>query len=311
MNVIFMGTPEFSIPSLRVLLDIVNIVAVVTQPDKPVGRKRILTPPPVKKFALENGLRVYQPERVKDERFINTLLLHKPDLIVVAAYGQILPKKILEIPPIGCINVHASLLPKYRGAAPIQWAIINGEKVTGITTMWMNEGMDTGDIFLQEELEIKREWNSEDLTKELSMLGGKVLKKSVEMIESGVIMRVPQDHCKATYAPLLKKEQGKIDWNKTVVDIYNLIRGLYPWPGAFTIKNGREIKIWKAEIYSNGEIVHPGRFYGIIPGDGFIVGCSDGCLLVKELQESGKKRMSAMEYIIGHPIREGDSFADA
>lgn len=310
MNVIFMGTPEFSIPSLKVLLDKVSIPAVVTQPDRPVGRKRVVTFPPVKKFALENGLRVYQPEKVRDEQFINTLLSYKPDLIVVAAFGQILPRKILEIPSIGCINVHASLLPKYRGAAPIQWAIINGEQVTGITTMWMNEGLDTGDIFLQEQLEIKKEWTSEDLSKELSLLGGKVLQKSIDMIKAGTIIHVPQDHTKATYAPMLKKDHGKIDWNKKAVDICNLIRGLYPWPGAFTLKNGQEIKIWKAEAFSKEEKVHPGRFYGMVRGKGILIGCSDGCVLVKELQESGKKRMSAMEYMAGHAMSEGDRFAD-
>lgn len=310
MNVIFMGTPEFSIPSLKALLGRTNVSAVVTQPDRPVGRKRVVTFPPVKKFALKNGLRVYQPEKVRDDRFIDTLMSCKPDLIVVAAYGQILPRKVLDIPSIGCINVHASLLPKYRGAAPIQWAIINGEQITGVTTMWMNEGLDTGDIFLQEQVEIKKQWTSEDLSRELSLLGGRVLQNTIDMIESGNIIRVPQEHSNATYAPMLKKDQAKIDWNKRATDVCNLIRGLYPWPGAFTLRNGREIKIWKAEVFSRLEHVYPGRFYGIIPGEGILIGCMDGCLLVKELQESGKKRMSALEYIAGHAMSEGDMFAN-
>jgi len=311
MNIIFMGTPEFAVPSLKVLLDTADIKAVVTQPDRPVGRKRIITPPPVKKVALQNGLRIFQPEKMRDEQFYKTLRSYKPDLMVVAAFGRILPGEILEIPSIGCINVHASLLPKYRGAAPIQWSVVNGEQVTGITTMWMDEGLDTGDIFLQEQLEIKREWTSEDLAKELSLLGGKVLLESIGMIKSGKLIRIPQDHAKATYAPMLQKEHGKIDWNKRAVDIYNLIRGLYPWPGAFTSRNGQEIKIWKADVFQKEEKFFPGRFYGQVPSKGFLVGCSEGCLLVKELQESGKKRMTAMEYMAGHRLSEGDSFADA
>ncbi|MDN5312337.1 methionyl-tRNA formyltransferase [Thermoanaerobacteraceae bacterium SP2] len=310
MNVIFMGTPEFAVPSLKTLLDTVNVQAVVTQPDRPVGRKRIITPPPVKKIAVENGLQVFQPEKVRDEQFIKVLSSFKPDLIVVAAFGQILPRQVLKVPSIGCINVHASLLPKYRGAAPIQWSIINGEHVTGITIMWMDEGLDTGDIFLQEQLEIKKEWTYEDLAREMSLLGGKVLKKSIEMIKSGNLIHVPQDPEKATYAPMLKKEHGRIDWNKSAVDIYNLIRGLYPWPGAYTLRNGQEIKIWEAEAIPQERKVSPGKFYGTVRGKGFLIGCTEGCLLVKELQEAGRKRMTAMEYMAGHPMSEGDNFAD-
>jgi len=310
MNIIFMGTPEFAVPSLKVLLDAADIKAVVTQPDRPVGRKRIITSPPVKKVALENGLPVFQPEKIRDEEFVNTLRSYKPDLIVVAAFGRILPGKILEIPSVGCINVHASLLPKYRGAAPIQWSVVNGEQVTGITTMWMDEGLDTGDIFLQEQLEIKRDWTSQDLAKELSLLGGKVLLQSIEMIKAGKLIRIPQDHAKATYAPMLKREHGKIDWNKKAMDIYDLVRGLYPWPGAFASRNGQEIKIWKAGVFQKGEKFLPGRFHGEVQDEGFLVGCSEGCLLVKELQEPGKKRMTAGQYLAGHFMSEGDIFAD-
>ncbi|HHW02936.1 MAG TPA: methionyl-tRNA formyltransferase [Thermoanaerobacterales bacterium] len=311
MNVVFMGTPEFAVPSLKTLIDTVNVQAVVTQPDRPVGRKRIITPPPIKKIAVEKGLQVLQPEKIKDEHFIKILSSIKPDLIVVAAFGQILPPQVLKIPSIGCINVHASLLPKYRGAAPMQWSIINGEHVTGITTMWMDEGLDTGDIFLQEQLEIKSKWTYEDLAGEMSMLGAKVLKKSIEMIKAGNIMRVPQDSSKATYAPILKKEHGRIDWNKRAVDIYNLVRGLYPWPGAYTIRKGQEIKIWEAEAVPQETEVSPGKYCGTVRGKGFLVGCSEGCLLVKVLQESGKKRMTAVEYLAGHSMNEGDNFADA
>lgn len=234
MRVVFMGTPEFAVASLDILLkERIDIVAVVTQPDRPVGRKRIITPPPVKKLAIEHNIPVYQPAKVRDEEFIKKLLSLEPDLIVVVAFGQILSRQVLDIPKIGCINVHASLLPKYRGAAPVQWAIINGEKVTGVTTMWMDEGLDTGDIFLQESIEIKDDWTALELFSELSILGGKLLIDTLKHIKSGNIIRIAQDDTQATYAPMLKKEIGKIDWSKSANEICNLIRGTYPWPCAY------------------------------------------------------------------------------
>ncbi len=312
MRVVFMGTPEFAATPLKMLIkEQTDIRAVVTQPDRPVGRRRIITPPPVKTLALQYDIPVYQPEKVKEEEFISTLASIKPDIITVIAYGQILPKRVLEIPKIGCINVHASLLPKYRGAAPIQWAVMNGETVTGVTTMWMDEGLDTGDVFFQESIVIKEEWTTLDLFKELSHLGGKLLLKTLAHIKSGNLIRKPQDHEKSTYAPMLKKEDGKIDWLKSTNEIYNLIRGTYPWPGAFTVKNGKEIKIWQAKPYSIGKEPVPGIYKGLIKNEGFLVGTGDGSILVTELQEAGRKRMKATDYLAGHNMQEGDSFADA
>jgi len=311
MKVVFMGTPEFAVPSLEMLIkENIDVIAVVTQPDKPVGRKRIITPPPVKKVAIENNIPVYQPVKVKDEEFVKFLISLKPDLITVVAFGQILSRQVLEIPKIGCINVHASLLPKYRGAAPVQWAIINGEKVTGVTTMWMDEGLDTGDIFLQESLEIKKEWTALELFNELAILGGKLLVKTLEHIKSGNIIRKPQDDAQATYAPMLKKEIGRIDWNNSADEICNLIRGTYPWPCAYTIRQGKEIKIFKARHFPSSNAPAPGKFRGLVKNEGFLVGTGTGDILITELQEAGGKRMKATEYLIGHQIEEGDLFAD-
>lgn len=312
MRVVFMGTPEFAATPLEMLIkENIDIIAVVTQPDRPVGRKRIITPPPVKALAMKYNIPVYQPEKVRDEDFIKALDSFKPDLIAVVAFGQILPRQVLEIPKIGCINVHASLLPKYRGAAPIQWAIINGEKVTGVTTMWMDEGLDTGDIFLQEPIEIREDWTALDLSKELSVLGGKLLLTTLEHIKSGKIIKKPQDNEKATYAPILKKEIGKIDWSKSAEEIVNLIRGTYPWPCAYTTRNGKAIKIFKARTFTSGKEPAPGKFRGLIKDEGFLVGTGTEDILVIELQEAGGKRMKATEYFIGHQFKEGDFFADS
>jgi methionyl-tRNA formyltransferase len=229
----------------------------------------------------------------------------------VVAFGQILSSQVLEIPKIGCINVHASLLPKYRGAAPIQWAIINGEKITGVTTMWMDEGLDTGDIFLQESIEIKEDWTSLELFKRLSTLGGNLLIKTLEYIKTGNLIRIPQDNAKATYAPMLKKEIGKINWSNTADDICNLIRGTYPWPGAYTTRNGSVIKIFKARPFPSGKDSAPGKFRGVAKNEGFLVGTGTCDILVTELQEAGGRRMKATEYLAGHHIKEGDSFADS
>ncbi|MDN5331109.1 MAG: methionyl-tRNA formyltransferase [Tepidanaerobacteraceae bacterium] len=311
MNVVFMGTPDFALPSLEALVEHgYNVLAVVTQPDRPKGRKRILTPPPVKVKAEKYGIKVYQPEKIRDESFARVLESLEPELFVVVAYGQILPPSVLRIPSIGCINVHASLLPKYRGAAPIQWAIINGEEKTGVTTMWMDEGMDTGDIFLQREVIIDPYWTAVELSEVLSKVGSELLLETLEKIKAGNIIRLPQNHAQATYAPVLKKEDGRIDWKNTAKDIYNLIRGVQPWPGAFTFRKGVELKIWRAEIYAKGETRGPGKIVGIDKERGILVGTGDGVLLITELQEAGKKKMSAAEYLRGHSIAEGEFFSD-
>ncbi|MGI6484975.1 MAG: methionyl-tRNA formyltransferase [Thermoanaerobacterales bacterium] len=313
MNLVFMGTPDFAVPSLEALLKKGhNVAAVVTQPDRSAGRKRILKPPPIKKFAEKYDLKLLQPERIRDERLLKTLSMIKPDLIVVVAYGQILPSNILRIPSIGCINVHASLLPKYRGAAPIQWAIIKGEKQTGVTTMWMDEGLDTGDIFLQKRVTIDQSWTSEDLSRELSYVGADLLIKTIELIHSDKIIRRPQADLGSSYAPLLKKADGLINWGNTTESIYNLIRGLYPWPAAYTLRHGRDIKILRAQKHEG--VVNeypPGSFAGVVKGLGFLVTTGDGVLLVEELQASGKKRTKALDYLAGHNINKGELFADA
>lgn len=311
MNVVFMGTPDFAVPSLKALIENgFSVSAVVTQPDRPVGRKRIITPPPVKPLALRHHIEVLQPERVREQGFIEKLALLKPDIIAVVAFGQILPEELLELPTMGCINVHASLLPKYRGAAPIQWALIQGEKTTGITTMWMDRGLDTGDIFLQESISIDSEWTGEDLFRELSTLGGKLLVKTLNEIKKGNIRRIPQGNEGVSYAPMLKKEDGFIDWNKGAEEIADLIRGLYPWPGTYTVRGRREVKIWKAKPYKDCPRGNPGTYVGKVEGKGFLVGTAEGCLLVEELQEVGKNRISATDYLLGHPMIEGDGFAD-
>ncbi|KXG75558.1 Methionyl-tRNA formyltransferase [Fervidicola ferrireducens] len=311
MKIVFMGTPDFALPSLEALIEHgYDVLAVVTQPDRPKGRKRTLTPPPVKVKAEKYGIRVYQPEKIRDESFVKVLESLAPELFVVVAYGQILPPSVLRIPSIGCINVHASLLPKYRGAAPIQWAIINGEEKTGVTTMWMDEGMDTGDIFLQKEVAIDPEWSAVELSEVLSKVGSELLLETLEKIKAKDIIRVPQNHAEATYAPVLKKEDARIDWKNSTRAIYDLIRGVQPWPGAFTFRRGVELKIWRAEIYATGESGEPGRVLGIDKERGILVGTGDGVLLITELQEAGKKRMSAAEYLRGHSIAEGEFFSD-
>jgi len=308
MKIVFMGTPSFAVPSLKVLIENnYDVIAVVTQKDKPKGRKQLITPPEVKVEALKYGIPVFQPEKVRQEDFIRELEELRPDLIVVVAFGQILPVRVLKIPSIGCINVHASLLPKYRGAAPIQWAIINGEEETGVTTMWMDEGMDTGDIFMQERIKIKEYWTSEDLALELSKIGAELLLKSIKEIEKGNILKIPQNNAEATYAPILKKEHGLISWGKSAKEIYNLIRGTYPWPGAYTYLKGQEVKIWKArymEDLSGG----PGKIIKIVKNEGILVGTGNGALLITEIQTSGGKRMKAFDYVLGHPLSEGDEF---
>lgn len=310
MNIVFVGTPDFAVPSLQGLIkEGLNVSAVITQPDRPIGRKRVITPPPVKKVAEKENLKVLQPEKIKDEGFVEKLRREKPDLIIVVAYGQILPKSILEIPTIGCINVHASLLPKYRGASPIQWALVKGETETGVTTMWMDEGMDTGDIFLQESIEIDKLWSSQELTQKLSELGAKLLLETIDHIKDQNYIRIPQDDSQASYAPLLSKKHGKINWNHAAIDIYNQIRGLTPWPGTYTVRDNKKIKILKAKPFYNIKSC-PGKYLGKIDDKGFLIGTGNGALLVTELQESGRNKMDAISYLLGHPMEEGENFSD-
>lgn len=307
LRIVFMGTPEFAVPSLRALIEVgENVVAIVTQPDKPRGRGKKLTPPPVREAALKHNIPVFQPEKIKDEPFITAISNFSPDVIAVVAYGKILPKAILDIPPKGCINVHASILPKYRGAAPINWAIINGEKETGITTMLLDEGMDTGDMLLTEKVEIRDDDTTSSLHDRLKYIGADLLIKTIKDIKSETIRPIPQDDSQATYAPMLKKEDGRIDWTMKAEEIKNLIRGLNPWPGAYTRWDGKQIKIFKAEVEA-GVKEEPGTVINIST-EGIFAATGKGILLIKELQPENKNRMTASEFIKGYRIVKGQIF---
>lgn len=305
MRVIFMGTPDFAVPSLEALLTKHEVVLVVTQPDKPKGRGKKMVPTPVKACALEHGIPVLQPEKVKEPEFVEQLRSYEPDLIAVTAFGQILSEPILEMPKYGCINVHGSLLPKYRGAAPMQWSIIDGEKVTGITTMYMVKGLDSGDMLLKAEVEITDEDTFATIHDKMAVTGANLLLDTLDQLEAGTLERIPQDHDAATYAPMITKETGHIDWSKNRQDIINLIRGLNPVPAAYTIYEEEVLKIFGAVISdvqadgaANGEIV-------AVVKKGFVVKCGDGCLLITEVQARGGKRMMTDAYLRGHAMKEG------
>lgn len=323
LRIVFMGTPEFAVPSLKALTELgENVVAIVTQPDKPKGRGKHLTPPPVKEFALKYNIPVLQSEKIRDQAAITGIRDLKPDIIVVIAYGKILPKAVLDIPLIGCINVHASLLPKYRGAAPINWAIINGEKETGVTTMLLDEGMDTGDMLLTERLEIGDDDTASSLHDRLKYVGADLLIKTIKGIKSETIRPIPQDDSQATYAPMLKKEDGRIDWTMKAEEIRNFIRGLNPWPGAYTRWDGKQIKIFKAEVETGvrpapasskqggqraGVKEEPGTVINIST-KGIFVATGRNTLLITELQPENKNRMIASEFIKGYKIGKGQIF---
>lgn len=305
MRVIFMGTPDFAVPSLEALLTKHEVVLVVTQPDKPKGRGKKMVPTPVKACALEHGIPVLQPEKVKEPEFVEQLRSYEPDLIAVTAFGQILSEPILEMPKYGCINVHGSLLPKYRGAAPMQWSIIDGEKVTGITTMYMAKGLDSGDMLLKAEVEITDEDTFATIHDKMAVTGTNLLLDTLDQLEAGTLERIPQDHDAATYAPMITKETGHIDWSKNRQDIINLIRGLNPVPAAYTIYEEEVLKIFgaalsdvQADSAANGEIV-------AVVKKGFVVKCGDGCLLITEVQARGGKRMMTDAYLRGHAMKEG------
>lgn len=305
MRVIFMGTPDFAVPSLEALLTKHEVVLVVTQPDKPKGRGKKMVPTPVKACALEHGIPVLQPEKGKEPEFVEQLRSYEPDLIAVTAFGQILSEPILEMPKYGCINVHGSLLPKYRGAAPMQWSIIDGEKVTGITTMYMAKGLDSGDMLLKAEVVITDEDTFATIHDKMAVTGANLLLDTLDQLEAGTLERIPQDHDAATYAPMITKETGHIDWSKNRQDIINLIRGLNPVPAAYTIYEEEVLKIFGAVISdvqaddaANGEIV-------AVVKKGFVVKCGDGCLLITEVQARGGKRMMTDAYLRGHAMKEG------
>lgn len=305
MRIVFMGTPEFAVPSLEALLTKHEVVLVVTQPDKPKGRGKKLMPTPVKACALAHGIPVVQPEKVREEAFVEELRSYAPDLIAVTAFGQILTEPILQMPKYGCINVHGSLLPKYRGAAPMQWSIIDGEKVTGITTMYMAKGLDSGDMLLKKEVEILPEDTFQELHDKMAKAGADLLLDTLDALEAGTLTREEQDHEQATYAPMITKETGHIDWSKDGQEIINLIRGLNPAPAAYTTYEGEVWKIFRAQKWQE-EVPEAacGEIFAVTK-KGFAVKCGDGALLVLELQARGGKRMAADAYLRGHEVKTG------
>ncbi|MCI8887638.1 MAG: methionyl-tRNA formyltransferase [Hungatella sp.] len=309
MRIVFMGTPEFSVPVLEALVkEGHDIAGVVTQPDKPRGRGKAVLMPPVKEKALEYGIKVYQPVKVREPEFIQVLKGLEPDIMVVVAFGQILPGTVLEIPPLGCVNIHASLLPKYRGAAPIQWAIIDGEKETGVTTMMMDEGLDTGDMLLKTVVPVAEDETGDSLHDKLSAAGAGLIIETLRRIEDGTIVRIPQTEEGTCYAKMLKKTMGDMDWTMEAEALERLVRGLNSWPGTYTGWNGKTLKIWKAQALSCeydgvcGEVVH-------VDKDRILVKTGKGTLSLLELQPEGKKRMDASAFLRGYPVKAHTVFA--
>lgn len=302
-----MGTPDFAIPSLKMLIENkYNVVAVITQSDKPKGRGKKICEPPVKQYARSINLEVLQPTKLKEEEFVKSIIDLKPELFITVAYGKILPKVILDIPPLGCINVHGSLLPKYRGASPINRCIMNGDKYTGITTMFTDLDMDTGDMILNEKVEIHDEMTAGQLHDIMSEVGAKVLKETLVLLEQGNVTRTPQKHEEATYAPLMKKNDGKIDWNKSCEEIINIIRGTNPWPAAFTCYQGDRMKIWHGEkAIETFEDKKPGTICKV-DSEGITVACGEGFLIIREVQFDSCRKMCVNDYICGHIIVEGE-----
>lgn len=317
MKIIFMGTPDFARDSLEAVYNAgYEIIGVVTNPDRPKGRGMKMIPSPVKEFALEKELKIYQPEKVKNNiEFIDEIKSLNSDVICVVAYGKILPEEILNIPKLGCINVHGSLLPKYRGAAPIQWAILNGDKETGVTTMYMDKGMDTGDMILKEKVTIGEDETTGELWDRLSKIGGKLLVKTLEQIEARTAPREKQGE-DYTMAPMLNKEMAKIDWeNKSAIEVKNLVRGLNPIMGAYTFWNGKKIKFWKVDIAKENEIMvdnletlKNGTVVVSNPKDGLYIKTKKGIIKVLEIQGENAKRMPIGDFLRGNKISEFEIF---
>jgi len=310
MNIVFMGTPAFAVPSLEALIaEGYNVVGVVTQPDRPQGRKKVLTPTPVKEAALRHGLPVLQPHRMRTPEAVEELAALRPDLIVTAAYGQILPKAVLDLPKYGCLNVHGSLLPAYRGGAPIQRSIINGEKETGVTLMYMAEGLDTGDMIEKIVVPIEDEDNSGTMFEKLSLAGAKLLMEQLPLILNGTAKRVPQNDEEASYASNLSREDERIDWTASSRDIFNRVRGLVPFSGAFTLWNDEVFKIWSV---AKPTITGSASATGVVPGtvlelseQGIEVKTGDGSVWLTRVQPAGKKAMEAAEFIRGGVMKKG------
>jgi methionyl-tRNA formyltransferase len=305
IRTVFMGTPEFALPTLQGLLDAgVDLCAVFTQPDRPRGRGKKLAPPPVKALALQRGVPVFQPARLREAAAVDQLRTLAPDLIVVVAYGQILPRAVLDIPRYGCINVHASLLPRYRGAAPINKAIVDGEAVTGVTTMLMDVGLDTGDMLVRRATEIGFEETAGQLHDRLSLLGREAMEETLRHLCAGALRPEPQDEGATCYAAMMKKEDGHIDWTRDAQAIHNLVRGLTPWPGAYTFWNSQMLKISRTLPEDHADGGAPGTVLAV-GAEGVRIACGKGCLVVRELQLAGKKRLAAGDFLRGARLTVG------
>lgn len=309
LRLIFMGTPDFAVPSLQALLDgPEQVVAVVCQPDRQRGRGKILSPPPVKILAQQYGIPVLQPESVKTEAFLEQIRQLTPDLLVVVAYGKILPGALLRLPPLGAINVHGSLLPKYRGAAPIQWAVINGESQTGITIMQLDAGMDTGPILLAVPVAIGSQETAGALFARLAQQGGEILTIALDKLKQGQLLPVPQDNALATTAPMLTKEQGHLDWSLPATRLHSLIRGLDPWPSAFSFLEGKRYRFFNPEIVMMRSSEPPGTICRA-DSQGLLIATGADCLLIREIQPEGKKRMAVADCLHGGRITSGGLLA--
>lgn len=310
MRLVFMGTPAFAVPSLKAVIHAGHeVVGVCTQPDRVQGRGQTLTLSPVKTLALARGIPVMQPTKMSSPECVQQLADWRPDAIAVTAFGRILPKAILDLPPMGCINVHASLLPGYRGAAPVQWALIRGDTETGITTMRMDEGMDTGDVLLQRTVPIAPEDTAAELGTRLATVGGALLVETLKQVEAGTIIPRKQNPAQATFAPLLRKEDGAIPWTQSAVEIVNRIRGLSPWPGSYTFHRRHRLIVWKARVAvggraDGGERRQPGTILAVGP-ESFLVGTGEGNVEVLDVQPVNRKRMSAAQFLQGHALPVG------
>jgi len=304
-RIIFMGTPDFAVPALHQLLDGPDkIVAVVTQPDRPKGRGKKMSSPPVKMAAEQAGIPVLQPTRIRTEEFTTILKSYCPDLIVVAAFGRILPASILELPRLGCINIHGSLLPRHRGAAPIQWAVIKGDEQAGVTIMQMDAGMDTGDILLSAAISVSKDETAGSLFGKLADLGGTTLSQALDLLRQEKLTPVKQDHSLATAAPPLTKEDGCIDWNRPAAELHRLIRGLDPWPAAYSFIDGQRFRFFSPEIIHK-KCQQPAGTLILADTQGLLIATAHNCLRIKEIQPEGKKRMTVEAYLCGHPLVSG------
>ena len=309
MRVVFMGTPGFAVPTLRALVRAGHeVVSVISQPDRPAGRGRRLTPPPVKAEAVELGLDVFQPGRIKEPEAVKHLEATKADVFVVVGYGQMIPQAIIDLPRLGCVNVHASLLPKYRGAAPVNWAIVHGEAKTGVTTMRIERRLDAGDIFLASGTEIGREETAVELSQRLAAMGAELLIETIAGLEKGTITPRKQNEARVTYAPILKREDGRIDWSLEAVQVYNRIRGFVPWPGSYTWFRGKRLHVHRATPRTAGSL-EPGVISAALGQ--FQVGCGGGSMLVvEEVQLEGRKRTTASAFLRGHWPQVGETLGD-